>query len=129
MGPGIEPQKRPVVVEHLFEVGNLPPIVDAVAGKPPANLVEESSPGHLAKGQKGHLPVGRFGGVEQEGQSLGMGKLRSPAESSKVAIEDLAKVGEKGLDGSQGQGAFPPPPGSEAFQNIDHLAVLRTLEL
>src|SRR5207247_2325431 len=38
-GPEVQPGQLRVVVQHLLEVGNVPPAVDGVAVEPPADLV------------------------------------------------------------------------------------------
>jgi hypothetical protein len=54
-GVGAERQQRPVVVEHFFEVGNFPALVDAVAAEAAADLVVDAAFAHARQRGQRHL--------------------------------------------------------------------------
>ena len=56
--PGIERQQLRVVVQHLFEMRNLPAFIDAVAEKTAAEMIAESSLGHARKREARHASRG-----------------------------------------------------------------------
>ena len=72
--------KLRVVVEHLHEVRDEPPGVDAVAGKPTAELVVESAVSHPLEGEERHLLCPWFRAREEKLEACVRRKLGRVAE-------------------------------------------------
>ena len=86
VGPG----EQGVVVEHLLEVGDQPPLVHRVAGESSADLVCHAAGGHCIEGCSDHPGEARIGGgdlpSEESLEAHRLRELGGAAEASPMGI-------------------------------------------
>ena len=106
-GLGVEGQELAVVIEHLFEMGNFPALVHAIAIETTAQMIVEAAARHAPQGVAHHVqglivPCG--GPVTQQAfQDVGLRKLGRAAETAVALVEGPAQLlaGEVQRDGGQ----------------------------
>ncbi len=89
---GVEPEQKPVVVEHFLEVGDLPARVDAVAGEAAAQMVVHAPAPHaLERVPQRRRGVG-FGVGLRRGVGLGL-YLDVGGPAQQLERGDVGKLG------------------------------------
>ena len=135
VGVGVVLEQAGVVVEHLFEVGNDPALVDGIAMESAGELVVDTSVGHLFEGDDGGLlrgfVAGADSGVDEQIDRRGMGKfgLRSEAAVVRVELRDgvlheLVDQAEAELTGAAGEGLAVFDGGHDAAGGLGNFVAL-----
>ena len=85
-GPQVGPTQQGVVVEHLLEVRDQPPLVDRVSREPAADVVVDPARGHRVQGGDDGVERGSGTGApvvsQQVTEAHRLGELRRGAESA-----------------------------------------------
>ncbi len=84
---GVNLEQQTVVVEHLFEMRNLPLAIGGVPVKTAGQLIEDASPRHLVEGETQHargrrLLVSNFQEKQKIGWRWKLGRTPKPAPSA-----------------------------------------------
>ena len=97
---GAEGEERPVVVQHLLEVGDHPLAVHRVPAEPAAQVVVDPAERHLGQGVHAHVEVPRVTvAAEAPFDVRGMGELGRASEPAVAGIEGVPKSRHRPLEG------------------------------
>src|SRR6266511_626370 len=89
-GPRVEPPELRVVVQHLLEVGDVPPLIDRVAMEASTDLIVDPARSHPVERGLRHLERVRVPAqvaTQQELERHGLGKLGRASEAAPLRIE------------------------------------------
>ena len=112
MGLRVKCEQRTVVVQHFFEMRNLPVAVDGVSAKTATNMVVNAAFGHARQRQRCHeerIDVRRFGiggAAPVPHQAIDRRRVRElgcAAKAAEVTVETLGELGSNGLNGSRAE--------------------------